>query len=131
MGRAYTKTTLNVSKVSETGLAAGLRLDPLVELSAPSGPISRNGCQGREHSLAAVRSALRRRWVTEVRVSGRRLIRRASGQNACLTAGLRPNLMREPKRSPDFIFRPQMHQKRLASGLRPDPLRELSAPPDS
>ena len=31
---------------------------------------------------------------------------------------------------PDFIFRPQMHQKRLAAVLRPDPLGELSAPRD-
>ena len=31
---------------------------------------------------------------------------------------------------PDFIFRPQMHQKRLAAGLRPDPLGSLSAPLD-
>jgi hypothetical protein len=30
---------------------------------------------------------------------------------------------------PDFIFRSQMHQKRLAAGLRPDPLGSLSAPP--
>ena len=30
---------------------------------------------------------------------------------------------------PDFIFRPQMHQKRLAAGLRPDPLGELKRSP--
>ena len=29
----------------------------------------------------------------------------------------------------DFIFRPQMHQKRLAAGLRPDPLGELKRSP--
>ena len=31
---------------------------------------------------------------------------------------------------PDFIFRPQMHQKRLAAGLRPGPLGSLIASPD-
>ena len=31
---------------------------------------------------------------------------------------------------PDFIFRPQMHQNRLAAGLRSDPLGSLSAPPE-
>ena len=30
---------------------------------------------------------------------------------------------------PAFIFRPQMHQKRLAAGLRPDPLGELKRSP--
>ena len=30
---------------------------------------------------------------------------------------------------PDFTFRPQMHQKRLAAGLRPDPLGELRRSP--
>ena len=30
---------------------------------------------------------------------------------------------------PDFIFRAQMHQKRLAAGLRPDPLGELKRSP--
>jgi len=30
---------------------------------------------------------------------------------------------------PDVIFRPQMHQKRLAAGLRPDPLGEIKLSP--
>ena len=50
-----------------------------------------------------------------------------SDQNACLAAGLRLDPLREY--SPYFIFRPQMHQKRLVAGLRPDPLGEqLSSP---
>src|SRR5208282_3789050 len=48
----------------------------------------------------------------------------SSGQNACLAAGLRPNLLRELRRFPDLIFRPHNHQKRLAAGLRPDLLGE-------
>ena len=36
---------------------------------------------------------------------------------------------RELKRSPDFIFKSQMHQKRLAAELRPDPLGELQRSP--
>src|SRR5208282_5855841 len=49
--------------------------------------------------------------------------------NACLVAGLRPDLLRELRRFPDLIFRPQNHQKRLAAGLRPDPLGELERSP--
>ena len=37
-----------------------------------------------------------------------------------LAAGLCPDPLRELKRSPDFIFKSQMQQKRLAAGLRPD-----------
>ena len=51
------------------------------------------------------------------------------GQNACLAAGLRPDSLEELKFSPDFIFRSQMHQKRLAAGLRPDPLEEIEHSP--
>ena len=44
-----------------------------------------------------------------------------------------PELRKEPieraSALPYFIFRPQMHQKRLAAGLRPDPLRELKRSP--
>src|SRR5208282_2239331 len=43
--------------------------------------------------------------------------------------GLRPDLLREVRRFPDLIFRPQNHQKRLAAGLRPDPLGELERSP--
>ena len=46
-----------------------------------------------------------------------------------LAAGLRPNPLRELKRSPDFIFRSQLHQNRLAAGLRQDPLGELKRSP--
>ena len=42
-----------------------------------------------------------------------------------------PHPLRELKRSTDFIFRSQMHQKRLAAGLRPDPLGELERSPRS
>ena len=41
-----------------------------------------------------------------------------------------PGLLREPKRFPDLIFRPQNTKKRLAAGLgRPDPLGELERSP--
>ena len=50
---------------------------------------------------------------------------------SCLAAGLRSDPLRELKRSPDFIFGPQVYQKRLAAGLRPDPGGgSFSAPPD-
>ena len=49
--------------------------------------------------------------------------------NSCLTAGLRPDLLRELKRFPDLIFVSQNHQKGLAAGLRPDPLGELERSP--
>ena len=32
-------------------------------------------------------------------------------------------------KSLDFIFRSQMHQKRLAAGIRPDPLEEIEHSP--
>ena len=41
------------------------------------------------------------------------------------SGGLRPELLRELRRFPELIFRPQMYQKRLAAGLRPDTLGEL------
>ena len=44
---------------------------------------------------------------------------------SCLEAGLRSDPLNELKHSPDFIFWPQMHQKRLVAGLRSDPLGEL------
>ena len=47
-----------------------------------------------------------------------------------LAAGLLPHLLREFKRFPDLIFRPQNHQKGLAAGLCPDPLGERSSSPD-
>src|SRR5208282_4724002 len=43
--------------------------------------------------------------------------------------GLRPDLLREVRRFPDLIFRPQNHQKRLEAGLRPDLLGELERSP--
>src|SRR5208282_2523914 len=43
--------------------------------------------------------------------------------------GLRPDLLREVRRFPDLIFRPQHHQKGLAAGLRPDLLGELERSP--
>ena len=58
---------------------------------------------------------------------------------SCLEAGLRLDPLNELKHSPDFIFWPQMHQKRLVAGLRSDPLGEprrsklpqtIGAPPD-
>ena len=52
-----------------------------------------------------------------------------SDQNASLAAGLRLDPLRE--HSPYFIFRPQMHQKRLVAGLRPDPLGEQLSSPSS
>ena len=57
-------------------LAAVLRPDPLGEVKRPLRAPRRSEGQIREHSLAAVTSALRRGGVTEVRVGGRRLIRR-------------------------------------------------------
>src|SRR5208282_5492420 len=49
--------------------------------------------------------------------------------NACLAAGLRPDMLREIRRFPDLIFRPQNHQKGLAAGLCPDPVGELERSP--
>ena len=52
-------------------------------------------------------------------------------KSKCLFGGgFRPELLRELRRFPELIFRPQMYrpqmyQKRLAAGLRPDPLGEL------
>ena len=43
--------------------------------------------------------------------------------------GFRLELLRELRRFPELIFRPQMYQKRLAAGLRPDPLGELERSP--
>src|SRR5208282_2977891 len=37
----------------------------------------------------------------------------------------RKGIIERAEALPDVIFRPQMHQKRLAAGLRPDPLGEL------
>ena len=48
---------------------------------------------------------------------------------SCLAAGLRSDPLRELERSPDFIFGPQMHPKRLAAGLGPDPLGSFGSPP--
>ena len=131
------------SQMQQKRLAAGLRPDPLGELQRSPRPPSRSGCHGREHSLAAVRDALRRgRGRVEVRgrsrcereglglllnLSSREIS--SSSQNACLAAGLCPNPLRELKRSPHFIFKSQMQQKRLAAGLRPDPLGELERSP--
>ena len=42
-----------------------------------------------------------------------------------LGAELRKESIERVQALPDFIFRPQMHQKRLAAGLRPDPRGEL------
>ena len=53
----------------------------------------------------------------------------SSGQNACLAIGLRSDPLRELTRSPDFIFRPQMHKNSLVAALRPEPLGSLSALP--
>ena len=39
-------------------------------------------------------------------------------QKMHVAAELRPDPLRELKRSPDFIFRPHMHQKPLVAGLR-------------
>jgi hypothetical protein len=48
------------SLMQQKRLAAGLRPDPLGELERSPRPPSRSGCHGREHSIAAVRGALRR-----------------------------------------------------------------------
>ena len=47
-------------------------------------------------------------------------------RSKCMFGG---RALRELRRSPDLIFRPQYHQKRLAAGLRPDPLGELERSP--
>src|SRR5271157_1069397 len=47
-------------------------------------------------------------------------------RSKCMFGG---RALRDLRRFPDLIFRPQNHQKRLAAGLRPDPLGSLSAPP--
>jgi hypothetical protein len=53
-------------------------------------------------------------------------------KSKCMFSGrAQPRLLRELKRFPDLIFRPQNHQKRLAAGLRPDPLGELKRSPDT
>ena len=44
-------------------------------------------------------------------------------------AGYARTCLREVRRFPDLIFKPQNHQKRLAAGLRPDQLGELKRSP--
>src|SRR5208282_3272557 len=59
------------------------------------------------------------------------ICRGSSCQNYCLAAGLHPDLLSELRCFPDLIFRPQHHQKGLATELRPDPLGELKRSPRS
>ena len=47
-------------------------------------------------------------------------------RSKCMFGG---RALRELRRSPDLIFRPQNDQKRLVAGLRPDPLEELERSP--
>ena len=116
------------SQMHQKRLAAGLRPDPLGSLSAPPCPLSAVGAMegnnspvqlgahcGEEEGGGSVEGLL-------LNLSSREIS--SSSQNACLATELRPDPQRELKR-PDFIFRSQMHQKRLATGLRPDPLVEL------
>src|SRR5208282_1022431 len=53
----------------------------------------------------------------------------SSGQNACLAAGFRPDLLREVRRFPDLIFRPQNHKNFWQPGSARTRWGSLSAPP--